>query len=103
MKKKITIVFGFTMFCISSFGQSPSFSQFFQKNPYVNPAYTGIMGVEEIHTILHHREQWISVPLKYTTSLLSSDWRICQKNLGVGIIALQNIEGEGLLKTNEIF
>ena len=102
MKKKITIVFGFTIFCLSSFGQSPSFSQFFQKNPYVNPAYTGIMGVEEIHTILHHREQWISVPLKYTTSLLSSDWRICQKNLGVGIIALQNIEGEGLLKTNEI-
>ena len=51
MKKKITIVFGFTIFCLSSFGQSPSFSQFFQKNPYVNPAYTGIMGVEEIHTI----------------------------------------------------
>ena len=102
MKKGILIVFGFLISCLSSFGQSPSFSQFFQKNPYVNPAYTGIMGGQEIHTIVHHREQWISVPIKYTTSLLSSDWRICQKNLGVGIIALQNIEGEGLLKTNEI-
>ena len=26
------------------FGQDPSFSQFFQKSPYVNPAYTGILG-----------------------------------------------------------
>ena len=60
------------------------------------------MGGPEIHTIVHHREQWMNIPIKYTTSLVSSDWRICQKNLGIGVIAMQNIEGEGLLKTNEI-
>lgn len=102
MKKETLILFVFLICCLSSYGQSPSFSQFFQKNPYVNPAYTGIMGGQEIHTIVHHREQWMNIPIKYTTSLLSSDWRICQKNLGIGVIALQNTEGEGLLKTNEI-
>ena len=29
------------------------------------------------------------------------DWRICQKNLGIGVIALQNIEGEGLLTSTD--
>ncbi|MGC6490733.1 MAG: PorP/SprF family type IX secretion system membrane protein [Flavobacteriales bacterium] len=94
-------IFFFMLKACLVFGQDPSFSQFFQKNPYVNPAYTGILGGQEIHSIFHHRSQWTNVPIKFTTSLSSVDWRVCQKNLGIGIIVLQNIEGEGLLKLNE--
>ncbi len=86
---------------INTMSQSPSFTQFFQKSPFVNPAYTGILNSKQIHTIAHHREQWMHIPIRYTTSLVSADWRICQKNLGVGVIALQNIEGEGLLTSTD--
>ncbi len=82
---------------VQTIAQDPSFSQFAQKSPYVNPAYTGILNSKQIHTILHQREQWLSVPIRYTSSLVSIDWRICQKNLGIGFIALQNVEGEGML------
>lgn len=85
-----------------SLAQAPSFSQFFQKSPYINPAYAGILGGEELHTIIHHREQWMNVPIRFSTSMISNDWRVCQKNLGIGIIILQNIEGEGLFKTTEV-
>ena len=81
--------------------QDPSFTQFFQKSPYVNPAYTGILNSKQIHTIAHYREQWMNVPIRFTTSLVSG-LEDLSKNLGVGVIALQNIEGEGLL-TSTIF
>lgn len=87
--------------CVEAMSQDPSFTQFFQKSSYVNPAYTGIYGGKEIHTIAHHREQWMNAPLKFTTSLLSADWRVCQKNLGIGVIVLQNIEGDGLLTSTD--
>ena len=84
------------------FGQDPSFSQFFQKSPYVNPAYTGILGGSEIHSIIHHRSQWTSIPIRFTSSLVSLDWRVCQKNLGVGFIVFQNTEGEALYESTDI-
>ena len=84
------------------FGQDPSFSQFFQKSPYVNPAYTGILGGSEIHSIIHHRSQWTSIPIRFTSSLVSLDWRVCQKNLGVGLIVFQNTEGEALYESTDI-
>ena len=43
----------------------------------------------------------MNVPIRFTTSLVSVDWRLCQKNLGIGVIALQNIEGEGLLTSTD--
>ena len=43
----------------------------------------------------------MNIPIRFTTSLVSMDWRICQKNLGIGVIALQNIEGEGLLTSTD--
>ena len=94
MKK---IGFSYSFYCFKNlivFGQDPSFSQFFQKSPYVNPAYTGILGGSEIHSIIHHRSQWTSIPIRFTSSLVSLDWRVCQKNLGVGLIVFQNTEGE---------
>lgn len=99
--KRIAIIILFIMCGIQTMAQDPSFTQFFQKSPYVNPAYTGILNSKQIHIIAHYREQWMNVPIRFTTSLVSMDWRICQKNLGVGVIALQNIEGEGLLTSTD--
>jgi len=99
--KRITTVILFIICAIQTMAQDPSFTQFFQKSPYVNPAYTGILNSKQIHTIVHYREQWMNVPIRFTTSLVSMDWRICQKNLGIGVIALQNIEGEGLLTSTD--
>lgn len=98
-------VFGTILFILWSFkvlAQDPSFTQFHQKNPYINPAYAGITGGEQLHTLVQHRAQWTQLPTPYTTSLFVSDWRICQKNLGIGIIALQDQEGEGLLTSTNI-
>ncbi len=95
MMRKIILIYFLSTIVLKSVAQDPTFSQFFQKNPYVNPAYTGIYGGKEIHTITHHREQWMQVPIRFSSSLVSIDWRICQKNLGVGLMALQNIQGEG--------
>ena len=85
--KRITILIFFIICGIKSMAQDPSFTKFFQKRPYVNPAYTGILNSKQIHVIAHHREQWMNIPIRFTTSLVSMDWRICQKNLGIGVIA----------------
>ncbi|MEI6766251.1 MAG: PorP/SprF family type IX secretion system membrane protein [Bacteroidota bacterium] len=91
------------LFCVlsglSGFAQDPSFTQFYFNKLYFNPAFAGLSNGLELS--LTHREQWPNLPGKFSTSKFSADLDISGiRGLGgVGLNVIQDIEGEGSLKT----
>lgn len=92
----------------SSFGQDPTYSQFNLNQLYYNPAYTGYhYGYQVTAT---YRTLWPNVRGKQFPGPLSTyhawfDGFINIKNAfyaGVGVFAMQDIEGEGHLTTSSI-
>lgn len=105
MKKNTAFIIAFC--CISFFtnAQDPHFSQFFASPLTLNPAYTGKFdGTVRISG--NYRNQWPTFNNVYTTSTLSVDFDILRNKLpdydrwGVGILALTDKAGSGVLTNN---
>ncbi|MEP6947867.1 MAG: PorP/SprF family type IX secretion system membrane protein [Ginsengibacter sp.] len=107
MKKKSAILC--VMLCISFCvkAQDPHFSQFFSSPLTLNPALTGKFD-GTLRVAGNYRNQWPAFNNVYTTSTLSVDFAIMKKRLpdfdtwGVGILALTDQAGGGILKNNYI-
>jgi type IX secretion system PorP/SprF family membrane protein len=105
MKKNTAFIIAFC--CISFFtnAQDPHFSQFFASPLTLNPAYTGKFdGTVRISG--NYRNQWPTFNNVYTTSTLCVDFDILRNKLpdydrwGVGILALTDKAGSGVLTNN---
>lgn len=91
-----------------SFAQDPTFSQFNLNQFYYNPAYTGDHRGYQVAAT--YRTQWPNVPGKVFPGPLSTYYGLFDAYLesgqsytaGAGIFAMQNIEGEGFLKTTGV-
>ena len=107
MKKTAAI---FVWLLIVSFfvnAQDPHFSQFFASPLTLNPAFTGKFD-GTIRVAGNYRNQWPAFSNVYTTSTISVDFDILKNKLpdydrwGLGIIALTDRAGGGVLTSNYI-
>ena len=107
MKKKSGLLG--IIICIAFYvnAQDPHFSQFFSSPLTLNPALTGKFD-GTLRVAGNYRNQWPAFNNVYTTSTLSLDFGILKNKLpdfdtwGVGILALTDKAGGGILTNNYI-
>lgn len=83
--------------------QDPEFSQFYATPVYTNPAMAGTgqcMGGGR--AVINYRNQWPSLPGTFTTTAFSFDQHFDQVKGGIGILAMNDVAGEGLLTSQSI-
>jgi type IX secretion system PorP/SprF family membrane protein len=90
-----------------SFSQDPHYSQFFASPLTLNPANTGNFD-GSYRAIANFRNQWPSFNNAYKTYTISLDAPILEKKipeydrLGIGIVAMSDRSGNGLLSENDV-
>ena len=91
----------------TSYGQDPSFSQFFSSPLNVNPALTGNIN-GDWRVISNFRDQWIGPASPYTTGTASYDSKILQHKMpgvpednvmGVGAMIMYDYAMDGIVKS----
>ena len=107
MKKKPGLLFFALLSVFFVNAQDPHFSQFFASPLTLNPALTGKFD-GTLRVAGNYRNQWPAFNNVYTTSTLSVDFAILKNRLpdydtwGVGILALTDKAGAGVLTNNYI-
>lgn len=107
MKKTIAILSLLISLSFFVKAQDPHFSQFFSSPLTLNPAFTGKFD-GTLRIAGNYRNQWPAFNNVYTTSTVSVDFDILKNRLpdydrwGVGIIALTDKAGSGVLTSNYI-
>ena len=90
--------------CISifseSFGQDPTFSQFYANQLYLAPSFAG--ATEEYRFSMNYRNQWPAVPGVFNTYSVSFDKALPNFNSGIGILATYDVAGQGNLSTTNL-
>ncbi len=105
MKKIISSLIVYTALISVARAQDPNFSQFFASPLTLNPAFTGKFdGVFRIAG--NYRNQWPTIANAFVTKTVSADFGILKNRLpeidqmGVGILAVTDRAGDGVLVTN---
>ncbi|HEY5367953.1 MAG TPA: PorP/SprF family type IX secretion system membrane protein [Hanamia sp.] len=107
MKKTAAILSLFLCLAFFAKAQDPHFSQFFASPLTLNPAFTGKFD-GTVRVAGNYRNQWPAFNNVYTTSTISVDFDILKNKLpdydrwGVGVIALTDKAGSGVLTSNYI-
>jgi type IX secretion system PorP/SprF family membrane protein len=83
-----------------SFGQDPTFSQFYANALYLSPSFAG--ATAEYRFGLNYRDQWPGIPGKFRTYSISFDKAMPNFNSGIGILATYDVAGSGDLSTTNI-
>jgi type IX secretion system PorP/SprF family membrane protein len=83
-----------------SFGQDPTFSQFYANALYLSPSFTG--ATNEYRFAMNYRDQWPSVPGVFNTYSISFDKALTNFNSGIGVLATYDVAGSGNLSTTNI-
>jgi type IX secretion system PorP/SprF family membrane protein len=83
-----------------SFGQDPTFSQFYSNPLYLSPSFAG--ATEEYRFAMNIRDQWPSIPGVYRTYSVSFDKAMPNFNSGFGVLATYDVAGSGDLSTSNI-
>lgn len=78
--------------------QDPELTQFYASPIYTNPAFAGT-GNCGGRIVLNYRNQWPSLPGTFRTFVGSYDQHFDAIGGGVGLMAMQDVAGDGLLKT----
>jgi type IX secretion system PorP/SprF family membrane protein len=95
--KKVFLFFYFIVSSISVFAQDAQFTQFYAAPLYHNPAFAGSAFAPRI--ILNHRNQWPSLSANFVTSSFSVDTHLEKINSGIGIMVLNDEQGDRLKST----
>jgi type IX secretion system PorP/SprF family membrane protein len=93
------LILSFIIF-IDSFGQDPTFSQFYANKLYLAPSFTG--ATEEYRFALNYRNQWPAVPGVFHTYSISFDKALPNFNSGFGVLATYDVAGSGNLSTTNV-
>ena len=83
-----------------SFGQDPTFSQFYANALYLSPSFTG--ATADYRLGINYRNQWPAVPGVFHTYSISFDKALPSFNSGIGILATYDVAGSGNLSTTNI-
>ena len=85
---------------VDSFGQDPTFSQFYANSLYLAPSFAG--ATKEYRFALNYRNQWPAVPGVFHTYSISFDKALVNFNSGIGVLANYDVAGSGDLSTTNI-
>ena len=96
---KYIALLSFILF-LDSYGQDPTFSQFYANPLYLAPSFAG--ATEEYRLGLNYRNQWPAVPGVFHTYSISFDKAMPNFNSGFGILASYDVAGSGDLSTTNI-
>lgn len=83
-----------------SFGQDPTFSQFYANALYLSPSFAG--ATAEYRLGINYRDQWPSIPGKFRTYSISFDKAMPNFNSGIGVLATYDVAGSGDMSTTNI-
>jgi len=83
-----------------SVAQDPHFSQYYANRLYLNPAFAG----SEIcpRFSLNYRNQWPSLGHSFVTYTASFDGYVSAVNGGVGLQLINDVQGDGVIKTTGV-
>jgi type IX secretion system PorP/SprF family membrane protein len=95
--KKLLIIFALLV-SSTTFGQDPTFTQFYANPLYLNPALAGSYGCSRFAS--NYRNEWPNLSGNYIT--YSASWDNYFKNIsgGVGILATHDQQGQGTIRTS---
>lgn len=96
-KLKNTITLLLVLWTTSTMGQDVSFSQFYTNPLYLNPAFSGSVGVPR--TSLQYRNQWHAFQNAYTTYSVALDMPVELLRGGIGINILNDAQGNKLINS----
>jgi type IX secretion system PorP/SprF family membrane protein len=82
----------------ASFGQDPTFTQFYANPLYLNPALAGSYGCSRFAS--NYRNEWPSLSSNYVTYSASWDNYFSNLSGGVGILATHDQQGSGTISTS---
>jgi type IX secretion system PorP/SprF family membrane protein len=105
MKKLLYIIFLVFVGSTAALAQDPNFSQFFASPLTLNPALTGKFD-GSFRVAGNYRDQWPTINNVYVTKTLSLDFGVLKNKIaevdqmGVGILGVTDIAGDGVLVTN---
>ncbi|MCE3278098.1 MAG: hypothetical protein K0S44_289 [Bacteroidetes bacterium] len=98
--KRIAL-FTFLLIQLVTKAQDPVSSQFYFNQLYLNPAFAGINHSARFGGT--YRNQWTAIPSKFVTYNCWADiYTPSMFQGGLGIMAMQDISGEGFLKTTSV-
>lgn len=80
--------------------QDIQFSQYYAVPFYQNPAFAG--GLHHSRGVLHQRIQWPGLDSRYSSTLASFDTYISKYNSSIGIVAVQDYQGSGIISTTDL-
>jgi type IX secretion system PorP/SprF family membrane protein len=100
LKRLKYLIFLSLLLVFDSYGQDPTFSQFYANSLYLSPSFAG--ATQEYRMSLNYRDQWPSVPGTFQTYSISFDKAMPNFNSGIGILATYDVAGSGDLSTTNI-
>ena len=99
--KRIIYLFILSIIIVTdSFGQDPTFSQFYANALYLSPSFAG--ATEEYRLAINYRNQWPAVPGVFHTYSIAFDKAMPNFNSGIGVLATYDVAGSGNLSTTNI-
>jgi type IX secretion system PorP/SprF family membrane protein len=99
--KRIIYFVGLSFIILTdSFGQDPTFSQFYANPLYLSPSFAG--ATNEYRFAVNYRDQWPAVPGVFNTYSISFDKAMPNFNSGIGVLATYDVAGSGNLSTTNI-
>jgi type IX secretion system PorP/SprF family membrane protein len=104
--KKMFAVSVLLLVACSLKAQDPEFSQFYAAPVYTNPAMAGTAACSDKQAggrmALNYRNQWPSLPGNFKTFAASFDQYSNSAHGGVGLLAMNDVAGDGLLTTKSV-
>ena len=96
-KNRNIILLLFVIFTNLSYSQDISFSQFYANPLYLNPAFSGSVGVPRV--ALQYRNQWSGFNNAFTTYSAAIDMPLPKLQGGIGGYVLNDTQADGILNT----
>jgi type IX secretion system PorP/SprF family membrane protein len=97
---KYIVILAFILF-IDSYGQDPTFSQFYANPLYLSPSFAG--ATQDFRFGMNYRNQWPSIPISvFNTYSISFDKAMPNFSSGIGVLATYDVAGSGELSTTNI-
>ena len=94
------VLWGLSLLCSwSAMAQDPQFTQFYAAPLYLNPAFAGSALAPRV--TVNYRNQWPAIT-NYVTSVASVDHYMPSLNSGVGLMVLNDNQGQGQIRSTEI-
>ncbi|HEY0976249.1 MAG TPA: type IX secretion system membrane protein PorP/SprF [Flavobacteriales bacterium] len=91
----------FALSCgLPALAQDAHFTQFYAAPTYLSPAFAGL--ATQSRFALQYRDQWPSIPGRFTTANFAFDHYLSDLNSGVGMIVTHDQAGSGALRYTSV-